>query len=97
MVRVGGGYCVDCGVVRRTPTYRALTLPGVRRTPRKCSWFGIKRANGQGAAPGGSINYLGSKFQSFGISSCGDVKLTFASWNQILLWLRTLDTFRPDA
>jgi hypothetical protein len=25
------------------------------------------------------------------------VSLTFASWNQIVLWLRTLDTFRPDA
>jgi hypothetical protein len=25
------------------------------------------------------------------------VNLTFASWNQIVLWLRTLDTFRPDA
>ena len=25
------------------------------------------------------------------------VNLTFASWNQIVLWLRTLDTLRPDA
>jgi hypothetical protein len=25
------------------------------------------------------------------------VNLAFASWNQIVLWLRTLDTFRPDA
>jgi len=25
-----------------------------------------------------------------------EVTLTFASWNQIVLWLRMLDTFRPD-
>ena len=45
----------------------------------------------------GPIDYLGSRFQSFGISKLELVSLTFASWNQIVTSLRRLDRLRVAA
>jgi hypothetical protein len=48
-------------------------------------------------AAAGSIAYLRSKFQSFGINTLKLASLTFASWNQIHDWLRQLDAVRRAA
>ena len=45
----------------------------------------------------GSIDCLHENSRRFAISEVELVSLTFASWNQIALWLRQLDNLRQAA
>jgi hypothetical protein len=45
----------------------------------------------------GSIDYLGSKSQWFGINRLELVSLDFASWNQLDGWLRQVEGLRRVA
>ena len=46
---------------------------------------------------GGSINVVGSRFQSFKINDLEMVAQNSRSWNQIAYWLKRLDTLRLAA
>jgi hypothetical protein len=75
---------------------RAVRPSAPRPLQRRC-WASSPVTGTRRLTLRGSIDYLGLRVRSFGISTLELVTLTFASWNPIEEWLRRLDACRHAA